>query len=117
MKEKTLFLILFSVLATISSADYINDVTNNQLCTLKGNSHHPDHVVAIDNLQNSNCNSIINSYEGVSKISKDSFLTSKIKKLNQMLRGEKAVFTYRSGTKIKLDSFGNSKSINLIKEF
>ena len=117
MKEKILFLILFSFLATISTANYTNDVANNQLCILQGNSHHPDDVVAIDNLQNYNCRNRINTYGDASKISKDSFLTSKIKKLNQMLTGEKAVFTYKSGAKIKLDSFGNNKSINLIKEF
>ena len=115
--NKIIFLILLTFLATLSSANSTNDVTNNQPCVLQNNSHHPDHIVAIDNLRNYKCKNSITKNKDVAKISNDSFLTSKIKNLNQLLRGKKAVFTHRSGAKIKLDSFGDNKSINLIKEF
>ena len=115
--NKIIFLVLLISLATISSANYINDDSNNQLCVLQSNSHHPDNIVAIENLRNYICKNSIIKNKDVIQISKDSFLTSKVKELNQLLRGEKALFTYSSGTEIKLDSFGDNKSINLIKEF
>ena len=50
-------------------------------------------------------------------ISKDSGQFLKLKRWNKMFRGKKPLYSTRSGTNIRLDTFGGEKSISIDKSF
>jgi len=49
--------------------------------------------------------------------SKNSERFLKIKKWNKMLRGKRPVYSTRSGTNLRIDTFGGEKSITIDKNF
>ena len=50
-------------------------------------------------------------------ISKESERFLRLKRWNKMLMGKRPVYSTRSGTNIKIDTFGNEKSITVDKVF
>ena len=50
-------------------------------------------------------------------ISKESERFLRLKRWNKMLMGKRPVYSTRSGTNIKIDTFGNEKSITVDKAF
>ena len=50
-------------------------------------------------------------------ISKESERFLRLKRWNKMLMGKKPIYSTRSGTNIKIDTFGNEKSITVDKAF
>ena len=50
-------------------------------------------------------------------ISKESERFLRLKRWNKMLMGKRPVYSTRSGTNIKIDTFGNEKSITVDKKF
>ena len=50
-------------------------------------------------------------------ISKESERFLRLKKWNKMLMGKRPIYSTRSGTNIKIDTFGNEKSITVDKVF
>ena len=50
-------------------------------------------------------------------ISKESERFIRLKRWNKMLMGKRPIYSTRSGTNIKIDTFGNEKSITVDKEF
>jgi hypothetical protein len=50
-------------------------------------------------------------------ISKESERFLKLKRWNKMLMGKRPIYIMRSGTNIKVDTFGNEKSITIDKAF
>ena len=50
-------------------------------------------------------------------ISKESERFIRLKRWNKMLMGKRPIYSTRSGTNIKINTFGNEKSITLDREF
>ena len=50
-------------------------------------------------------------------ISKESERFLKLKRWNKMLMGKRPIYSTRSGTNLKIDTFGNEKSITVDKAF
>ena len=50
-------------------------------------------------------------------ISKESERFLRFKRWNKILMGKRPIYSTRSGTNIKIDTFGNEKSITVDKEF
>ena len=50
-------------------------------------------------------------------ISKESERFMRLKRWNKMLMGKRPIYSTRSGTNIKIDTFGNEKSITVDKVF
>jgi hypothetical protein len=50
-------------------------------------------------------------------ISKESERFFRLKRWNKMLMGKRPIYSTRSGTNIKIDTFGNEKSITVDKVF
>ena len=50
-------------------------------------------------------------------ISKESERFLRLKRWNKMLMDKRPIYSTRSGTKIKIDTFGNEKSITVDKAF
>ena len=52
-----------------------------------------------------------------SLISKDSPRLNKLKRWSKMLRGKGPIYSTRSGANLKIDTFGDEKSITIDKSF
>ena len=115
--KKRLLLLILSFFSTISSAGYLDDWTDDQLCGWMDNPPPPAHIVAEVNMKGLYCDGGVAIKTVKTPIIIDSILVSKLKRWNQMIRGKRPVYSTKTGTNIKIDPFGNEKSIKLNKPF
>ena len=63
------------------------------------------------------CNDGVATKINESLISKDSPRVNKLKRWNKMFRGKGPIYSTRSGANLKIDTFGDEKSITIDKSF
>ena len=117
MKKSFLFLVLSIGLANISSADYLDDWSDKDLCGWMDNPSPPTHIVAEVNIKGLDCDGGVAIKTIKVPIVKSSILVSKLKSWTQILRGKEPIYTTKSGAQIKVQSFDNEKSITLNRFF
>ena len=116
--NKLLLLLLCSLsLTSISYAGYLDDWTDDQLCGWLDKPIPPAQIVAKVNMRGLYCDGGIAIKTVKTPIIKDSTLVSKLKRWNKMIRGKRPIYTTKTGTNIKVDPFGDEKSIKLNKSF
>jgi len=112
MKKLLLTLLLSLGLTTISSAGYLDDWTDDQLCVWVDNPSPPDYMVDEAKKRGLSCGGDDSELVGGSESIPD-----KLKLWNKVLRGKKPIYTAKGGTQIKVNPIGDEKSIKLIKPF
>ena len=112
MKKLLLTLLLSLGLTTISSAGYLDDWTDDQLCGWMDNPSPPDYMVDEVKKRELSCGGDDSELVGGGES-----ILDKLKLWNKVLRGKKPIYTAKGGTQIKVNPIGDEKSIKLIKPF
>ena len=124
MRKFFLLLLLSLSLTSISYGNYLDDLTDNQLCGWVDNSSPPDHIAAEAKKRGISC-------EGGSAIKTDKMSITnglilesrftrwkgKLKRWNKIIRGKQPIYKTNSGTAIKVSPLGNEQSIIINKSF
>ena len=117
MNKLLLLLLCYISLTSISYAGYLDDWADDQLCGWVDNRIPPSRIVAELNMRGLYCARGV-AIKKVKKLSiKDSILASKLKLWNKIIRGKRPIYTTKTGANIKVDPFGDEKSIKLNKPF
>ena len=112
MKKLLLTLLLSLGLTTISSAGYLDDWTDDQLCRWMDNPSPPDYMVDEVKKRGLSCGGDDSELVGGGES-----ILDRLKLWNKVLRGKKPIYTAKGGTQIKVNPIGDEKSIKLIKPF
>lgn len=104
-------------ISSASVSGYLDYLSDNQLCAWMDSPPLPANIALEIYIRNISCEGSIAIKKNNSTISNNSILTGRLKTLNKILRGKEAIYTSERGTKIKVDSIGNDKSIQLFKAF
>ena len=112
-----IFLSLAITLKTAIASLEIGDFSDNQICMIAKDPPLSVQVTYEINEREIICNDGIAVNESEILINKASARALKFKKWNKVLRGKGPVYSTRSGTNIKIDTFGDEKSITIDRAF
>ena len=112
-----LFISLITALKVSIASLKIADYSDDQICLIAKDPPLSEQVVFEINLRKINCKegAVIKNLE-ISK-NKASARGLKFKRWNKMLRGKGPVYSTHSGTNLKIDTFGDEKSITIDRTF
>ena len=114
-------LFLFISLAFISQFVFASlDVSNfsdDQICIFAKDPPLPAQVIFEIKARDIFCDEGAAFKRSEVTISKESERFLRLKRWNKMLMGKRPIYSTRSGTHIKIDTFGNEKSITVDKVF
>ena len=112
---------LFISLALISQFVFasleVSDFSDDQICIFAQDPPLPAQVIFEIKARDIICDEGISFKRSEVSISKESERFLRLKRWNKMLMGKKPIYSTRSGTNIKIDTFGNEKSITVDKAF
>ena len=110
-----LFLLLISQ-STLASLD-VTAFNDDQICMFAKDPPLPAQVTYEINARGIECDDGVVTKMSDSPISKDSPRLNKLKRWSKMLRGKGPIYSTSSGAKLKIDTFGDEKSITIDKSF
>ena len=114
-------ILLFTSLSFIStcvlSSLDISDFSDDQICIFAQNPPLPAQVIFEIKAREIICDEGVAFKRSEVSISKESERFLRLKRWNKMLMGKRPIYSTRSGTNIKIDTFGNEKSITVDKVF
>ena len=112
---------LFISLALISQFVFasleVSDFSDDKICVFAKDPPLPAKVIFEIEARDIICDEGVAFKRSEVSISKESGRFLRLKKWNKMLMGKRPIYSTRSGTNIKIDSFGNEKSITVDKVF
>ena len=100
----------------LSSLD-ISDFSDHQICIFAKDPPLPAQVIFEIEAREIICDEGVAFKRSEISISKESERFLRLKRWNKMLMGKRPIYSTRSGTNIKIDTFGNEKSITVDKVF
>ena len=106
----------FAVKGTFASLDLI-ELSDDQICTLAIDPPLPAKVISEIRVRDIICNKGVAFKKSDISISIDSERFIRLKKWNRMLRGKRAIYSSRSGARLKINTIGAEKSITFDKVF
>ena len=112
-----LFLSLAITLKTAVASLEVSSFSHDQICMMAKDPPLSVQVTYEINKRKISCNDGIVVNQSEISINKNSARTLKFKKWNKALRGKGLVYSTRSGTNIKIDTFGDEKSITIDRAF
>ena len=112
-----IFLSLAITLKTAIASLEIGDFIDNQICMIAKDPSLSVQVTYEINEREIICADGIAVNESEISINKNSARTLKFKKWNKALRGKGPLYSTHSGTNIKIDTFGDEKSITIDRAF
>ena len=112
-----LFLSLAIALKTAVASLEISSFSHDQICTMAKDLPLSVQVTYEINEREIICADGIAVNESRISINKVSARALKFKRWNKMLRGKGPVYSTRSGTNLKIDTFGDEKSITIDRAF
>ena len=112
-----IFLSLAITLKTAIASLEIGDFSDHQICMIAKDPPLSVQVTYEINKRKISCNDGIVVNQSEISINKNSDRTLKFKKWNKALRGKGPLYSTRSGTNIKIDTFGDEKSITIDRAF
>ena len=112
-----LFLSLAIILKIAVASLEISSFSDNQICMMAKDPPLSVQVTYEINKRKISCNDGIVVNQSEISINKNSDRTLKFKKWNKALRGKGPVYSTRSGTNLKIDTFGDEKSITIDRAF
>ena len=95
----------------------VSDFSDDQICIFAKDPPLSAQVIFELKARDIICDEGISFKKSEVSISKESERFLKLKRWNKMLMGKRPVYSTRSGTNIKIDTFGNEKSITVDKAF
>ncbi len=112
-----LFLSLVIALKTAVASLEVSSFSHDQICMMAKDPPLSAQVTYEINKRKISCNYgiVVNGLE--ISINKNSARALKFKKWNKALRGKGPVYSTRSGTNLKIDTFGDEKSITIDRPF
>ena len=112
-----LFLSLVIALKTSVASLEVSSFSHDQICMMAKDPPLSAQVTYEINKRKISCNDGIVVNELEISINKNSARALKFKKWNKALRGKGPVYSTRSGTNLKIDTFGDEKSITIDRPF
>ena len=112
-----LFLSLAITLKTAVAALEISGFSDDQICLIAKDPPLSVQVTYEINERKISCNDGIAINASEISVNKNSARALKLKKWNKALRGKGPVYSTRSGTNLKIDTFGDEKSITIDRAF
>ncbi len=109
----SLALISQFVFASLDASDFSDD----QICILAKDPPLSAQVIFEIEARDIICDEGVVFKRSEVSISKESERLLRLKRWNKMLMGKRPIYSTRSGTNIKIDTFGNEKSIIVDKAF
>lgn len=116
MKIFSLIFLLLIAQSTLASLD-VTGFNDDQICMLAKDPPLPAQITYEINARGIECNDGVATKMSYSPISKDSPRLNKLKRWSKMLRGKGPIYSTRSGTNLKINTFGDEKSITIDKSF
>ena len=112
---------LFISLALISQFVFasidVSDFSDDQICIFAKDPPRSAQVIFEIKARDIICDEGISFKRSEVSISKESERFLRLRRWNKMLMGKRPIYSTRSGTNIKIDTFGNEKSITVDKAF
>ena len=112
-----LFISLSFISTCVLSSLDISDFSDDQICIFAQDPPLPAQVIFEIEAREIICDEGVAFKRSEVSISKESERFLRLKRWNKMLMGKRPIYSTRSGTNIKIDTFGNEKSITVDKEF
>ena len=112
-----LALSLAITLKTAAASLEVSSFSHDQICMMAKDPPLSVQVTYEINKRKISCNDGIVVNQSEISINKNSARTLKFKKWNKALRGKGPVYSTHSGTNIKIDTFGDEKSITIDRAF
>jgi hypothetical protein len=109
----TLTLTLKIAIATLELSDF----SDHQLCMFTKDPPTSAEVILEINERGISCNDGIVIIKSDMSTNKPSVISLRFKRWNKALRGKGPVYTTSSGTNLKIDTFGDEKSITIDRAF
>ena len=116
MKFFSFIFLLLIVQSTFASLD-VTGFNDDQICMFSKDPPLPAQITYEINARGIQCIDGVATKINESLISKDPPRLNKIKRWNKILRGKGPIYSTRSGTNLKIDTFGDEKSITIDKSF
>ena len=116
--HKLLLLMALSFISTcvLSSLD-ISDFSDDQICIFAKDPPLPAKIIFEIKAREILCDEGVAFKRSEVSISKESERFLKLKRWNKMLMGKRPIYSTRAGTNIKIDTFGEEKSITVDRAF
>ena len=112
-----LALSLAITLKTAAASLEVSSFSHDQICMMAKDPPLSVQVTYEINKRKISCNDGIVANESEISINKNSARALKFKKWNKALRGKGPIYSTRSGTNLKIDTFGDEKSITIDRAF
>ena len=116
MKFFSFVFLLLIAQSTFASLE-VSGLNDDQICMFAKDPPLPAQVTYEINARGIECDDGVASKMPDSLISKDSPRLKKLKRWNKMFRGKGPIYSTRSGANLKIDTFGDEKSITIDKSF
>ena len=95
----------------------VSDFSDDQICIFAKDPPLPAKIIFEIEARDIICNEGIAFKRSELSISKESERFMRLKRWNKMLMGKRPIYSTRTGTNIKIDTFGDEKSITVDKAF
>jgi len=95
----------------------VSDFSDDQICIFAKDPPLSAEVIFELEARDIICDEGISFKKSEVSISKESERFLRLKRWNKMLMGKRPIYSTRSGTNLKIDTFGNEKSITVDKAF
>ena len=112
-----LFISLVLISQFVFASIDVSDFSDDQICIFAKDPPRSAQVIFEIKARDIICDEGISFKRSEVSISKESERFLRLKRLNKMLMGKRPIYSTRSGTNIKIDTFGNEKSITVDKAF
>ena len=112
-----LFISLVLISQFVFASIDVSDFSDHQICIFAKDPPLPAQVIFEIEAREIICDEGVAFKRSEVSISKESERFLRLKRWNNMLLGKRPIYSTRSGTNIKIDTFGNEKSITVDKVF
>ena len=116
MKFLSFVFLLLTAQSTFASLD-VTGFNDDQICMFSKDPPLPAQITYEINAREIQCIDGVATEINESLISKSSPRLNKLKRWSKMLRGKGPIYSTRSGANLKIDTFGDEKSITIDKSF
>ena len=116
MKFFSFVFLLLIAQSTFASLE-VSGFNDDQICMFAKDPPLSAQITYEINAREIECNDGVATKKNESLISKDSPRLNKLKRWSKMLRGKGPIYSTRSGANLKIDTFGDEKSITIDKSF
>ena len=112
-----LFISLALTLKITVAALEVSGFSDNQICMFAKDPPISEEVILEINEREITCNEGVASIKSNILTNQSSAISARLKRWNKALRGKGPVYSTSSGTNLKIDTFGDEKSITIDRAF